>query len=134
MGMGMGGMRNGRMGGSVVPQAETPPAEPEKLTADQAVDAEMPKITETLELDPFEEAVVRSILVRNVQKRMELQILNLEPQKMREGYQKLIKEQDEELKESLTPEKYQLYLEMRDNPEKTRRKQKKKKKKNKEGG
>ena len=119
-------------GRSAIPQGPTAAQqEPEKLTAEQYVDQEMPKFIETMELDPFEEAVVRSILVKSVQKRMELQILKLEPQKMKEEYQKTIKEQDEELKASLPEDKYQIYLEMRENPSKAKRKQKKKKKKDK---
>lgn len=119
-------------GRSVVPQGPTAAQqEPEKLTAEEYVEQEMPKLVETLSLDPFEEAVVRSVLVKSVQKRMELQILQLEPQKMKEEFQKIIKEQDAELKASLPPEKYQIYLDMRENPSKTKRKQKKKKKKSK---
>ena len=84
-----------------------------------------------MSLDPFEEAVVRSVLVKSVQKRMELQIMQLEPQKMREEFEKTIKQQDAELEASLPPEKYQIYKEMRENPGKAKRKQKKKKKKSK---
>ena len=86
-----------------------------------------------MELDPFEEAVVRSVLVNSVQKRMELQILKLEPQKMKEEYEKIRKQQDEELKAGLPEEKYQIYLQLQDNPSKTKRKQKKKKKKERKG-
>ncbi|MEM1258698.1 MAG: hypothetical protein AAGH81_09220 [Bacteroidota bacterium] len=115
---------------SSIPQGPTAPQkEPEKLTAEEYVEQEMPKFIETMGLDPFEEAVVRSILVKSVQRRMELQILNLEPKMMREEFEKSIKVQDEELKASLPPEKYQIYLEMRENPSKAKRKQKKKKKK-----
>ncbi|MGD1946623.1 MAG: hypothetical protein ACFB0A_10280 [Croceivirga sp.] len=115
---------------SAIPQGPTAAAqEPEKLTAEQYVDQEMPKFIETMSLDPFEEAVVRSILVKSVQKRMELQILKLNAQKMQEEFQKTIKAQDAELKASLPPEKFQIYMEMRENPTKAKRKQKKKKKK-----
>ena len=117
---------------SAIPQGPTAAQqEPENLTAEQYVEKEMPRFIETMGLDPFEEAVVRSILVTSVQKRMELQILNLEPKKMREEYEKTIKAQDEEMKASLPPEKYQIYLDMRENPTKAKRKQKKKKKKEK---
>ena len=116
-------------GRTAIPQAQTPPKEPEKLTAEQYVDQEMPKLVEVMELDPFEEAVVRSVLVNSVQKRMELQILKLEPQKMKEQLEKITAQQDAELKAGLPEEKYQVYLEMRENPSKTKRKQKKRKKK-----
>lgn len=119
-------------GRSAIPQGPTAAQqEPEKLTAEEYVDQEMPKFIETMSLDPFEEAIVRSVLVKSVQKRMELQILKLEPKKMREEYEKTLKEQDAELELSLPPEKYQIYLEMRENPTKAKRKQKKKKKKSK---
>ena len=117
---------------SAIPRGPTAAQqEPEKLTAEEYVEQEMPKLIETMDLDPFEEAVVRSVLVKSVQKRMELQILNLEPKKMKEAFEKTIRDQDAELKASLPPEKYQIYLDMRENPTKTKRKQKKKKKKTK---
>lgn len=117
-----------QQGRTAIPQAQTPPPEPEKLTAEQYVDLEMPKLVEVMELDPFEEAVMRSVLVNSVQKRMELQILQLEPQKMKEEYEKLRVQQEKELKAALPAEKYELYLEMVENPTKAKRKQKKKKK------
>ena len=123
----IGNNRFGR-GRSAIPQAQTPPKEPEKLTAAEYVDKEMPEIKEVMELDPFEEAVVRSVLEKYVQKRIELQILKLEPQKMKEEFAKLQELQDEELKASLPEEKFQTYLELRENPTKAKRKKKKKKK------
>lgn len=125
------GNRFGNQRGSQIPQAQTPPPEPEAKTADQLVDEQMPKITETLELDPFEEAVVRSTLVKYVQKRLELQILKLEPTKMREAFEKLADEQNEELKAGLPPEKYEAYKEMERNRFQTKKKKDKKKKKKK---
>lgn len=122
------GGRFGRQGRSSIPQAQTPPKEPEAKTADQLVDEQMPKIIEALELDPFEEAVVRSTFVKYVQKRMELQILKLEPQKMKEEYEKLAKLQDEELKAGLPEEKYNAYLDLQKNRFKGKKKKKKKKK------
>ena len=117
---------------SAIPRGPTAAQqEPEKLTAEEYVDQEMPKLIETMDLDPFEEAVVRSVLVKSVQKRMELQILNLEPEKMKEEFEKALKEQDAELEASLPPEKFKIYLEMRENKAKAMRKQKKKKKKDK---
>lgn len=128
------GNRYGRQR-SAIPQAQTPQKEPEPLTAEQYVDLQMPKIIETLELDPFEEAVVRSILVQSVQKRMELQILKLEPQKMNEEFEKISKQQNAELEAGLPEEKYQAYLKLIENPSKAQRESKKnkRKKKNKEG-
>jgi hypothetical protein len=116
---------------SAIPQAQTPPKEPEAKTAAQLVDEQIPKITESLGLDPFEEAVFRSTLVKYVQKRMELQILKLEPQKMKEEYEKLAKLQDQELKAGLPEDKYDKYLELQKNQFKAKKKKKKKKKKSK---
>lgn len=124
------GNRYGRQqrGRTAIPQAQTPPKEPEAKTAEQVVDEQMPKISESLELDPFEEAVVRSTLVKYVQKRMELQILKLEPQKTREEYEKLAKLQDEEMKAGLPEEKYNAYMDLQKNQFKVKKKKKKKKK------
>ncbi|MEM1336565.1 MAG: hypothetical protein AAF717_18730 [Bacteroidota bacterium] len=113
---------------TAIPQAPTPPPEPENLTAEEVVEKEMPEIKKLMELDPFEEAVVRSVLEKYVQKRMELQILQLEPNKMKEEYLKIQEMQDAELKASLPEEKFQTYLELRENRSKVKRKQKKKKK------
>ena len=124
------GNRFGR-GRSSIPQAQTPEKEPDPLTAEQYVDEQMPKIVETLELDPFEEAVMRSTLVKFVQKRMELQILKMEPSKMKEEFEKLGKQQNEELKAGLPEDKYEAYLGMLDNPNKAQRESKKSKRKRK---
>lgn len=116
---------------SAIPQGPTAESqkEPEPQTAEELVDDQMPKITKSLELDPFEEAVVRSTLVKYVQKRIELQILNLEPKKMQEEYDKLGKLQDAELKAGLPEEKYNAYLDLMNNKSKKKRKKKKKKSK-----
>ncbi|MEN1785416.1 MAG: hypothetical protein AAGF77_09780 [Bacteroidota bacterium] len=129
-------MRNGGMNRfgrqtSAIPQAQSPPPEPEKLTAAEYVEKEMPKLIEVMELDPFEEAIVRSVLVSSVQKRMELKILNLDPQKMKEEVEKIKAKQDADLKAGLPEEKFQTYLELLDNPTKTTRKKKKAKRKKK---
>ena len=124
--------RFGRAQRTAIPQAQTPPEEPKPKTADELVDEQMPKIIESLELDPFEQAVVRSTLVKYVQKRLELQILKLEPKKMKEEFDKLAELQNEELRAGLPEEKYQAYLELQENRFQTKRKKKKKKKKNKD--
>lgn len=124
--------RFGRQGRTAIPQAETPPEEPKPKTADELVDEQMPKITEAIGLDPFEEAIVRSTLVKYVQKRLELQILKLEPTKMREEFNKLADLQTEELKAGLPEDKYQAYLELEQRRFQGKKKKKKKKKRNKE--
>ena len=120
-----------RFGGrqrSPVPQSQTPPPEPEPITAEGVVDEQMPTIVEALELNPFEEAVVRTTLTKYVQKKLELQILQLEPQKMKEEYERLGKLQNEEMKAGLPEDKYQAYLELEKNRFKAKKKKKKKKK------
>jgi len=125
------GNRFGRQGGSTIPQAQSQPKEPEAKTADQLVDEQMPKIVETIGLDPFEEAIMRATLVKYVQKRLELQILKLEPQKMKEEFEKIAKLQHEELKLGLPEEKYDAYLELEKNRFQAKKRKKKKKKKKK---
>lgn len=126
---GYGGMY-GR-GRSYVPQAgpvesdkkETPP------TAEEIVESQMPSITEALELDPFEAAIVKTSLTQSVQQRIELSILELEPLKMKEEIEKIQKRQDEELKAGLPAEKYEAYVELQNNQFKVKKKRKKKNKK-----
>ncbi|MDT0607386.1 hypothetical protein [Croceitalea rosinachiae] len=120
--------RYGRQQRTSIPQAQATPEEPKPKTADELVDEQMPKITESLELDPFEEAVVRSTLVKYVTKRLELQILKLEPKKMQEEFEKLGEQQTEELKAGLPEDKFEAYLELQENRFKTKKKKKKKKK------
>ena len=129
-GYGYGRQRN------AIPQAEAAPKEPEPKTAAQIVDGEMPGISEALELNEFEEAVLSSVLKKYVQKRIEMQILELTPEQMREGMEKITKAQDEELKAGLPLEKYEAFVEMqkkgiqKTKKEKKKQKKKKKKKKN----
>jgi hypothetical protein len=121
-------------GRSTIPQAgpvetqndETPP------TAEELVDEQMPSIIEALDLDPFEQAVVRTSLVASVQQRMELQILQLESLKMKEEYEKIQRRQDAELKAGLPEDKYKAFVELQENRFKAKKKKKKKKKKNKD--
>ena len=122
-GYGYGRQRN------TIPQAQDTPKEPEPMTAEQIVDKEMPEITKTLELNDFETAVLSSILKKYVQKRIEMQILELSPDKMREGMEKITKEQDKELKEGLPLDKYEAFVELQKNGMKKTQKEKKKKKK-----
>lgn len=141
---GMGGYGNrGGMGGrgrSSIPQAgPSTPKAPEPKTAAQIVDGEMPAISETLGLDPFETAVLSTTLKKYVQERIELQILKLTPDKMREAYENITIRQDEELKAGLPLDKYEAFVQMQKDgvakmkkefkKEEKRRKKKKKKSK-----
>ncbi len=131
------GRRNGYgygygRGRSAIPQAEITPKEPEPKTAEEIVDGEMPKIAATLELNEFETAVLSSVLKKYLQKRMELRILELTPDKMREGMEKITEAQDEELKAGLPLEKYEAFVQLqKDGLQKAQKKQKKKKRKKK---
>lgn len=106
--------------GPTSPEKETPP------TAEEIVNAQMPTITEALGLDPFEEAVVRTTLTQSVQQKIELQILKLEPLKMREEFEKIDKDMDEALKAGLPPEKYEAFVQLQENSFKPKKKKRKK--------
>ncbi|WP_036384542.1 hypothetical protein [Muricauda sp. MAR_2010_75] len=114
---------------STIPRAQETPKEVEPPTAEEVVDQQMPSITEALGLNPFEEAVVRTTLLESVQQRIELQILGLEPLKMKEEYEKIFKKQNEELKAGLPEDKYNAFIELQENSFKPKKKKKKKKKK-----
>jgi hypothetical protein len=117
---------------SAVPQNDMPEKEPEPKTAEEIVDSEMPAIAEALDLNEFEKAVLSSTLKKYVQERIEMQILKLSPEQMREGMEKITKKQDEELKAGLPIEKYEAFVAMqRDGVQKTQKKIKKEKKKKK---
>ena len=70
----------------------------------------MPSIVASLGLDPFEEAILSTTLKKYVQERIELQILKLPNDKMREAYEKITKKQNEELKAGLPIEKYDAFM------------------------
>lgn len=126
-GYGYGRQRN------TIPQVQETPKEPEPKTAGQIVDDEMPAITEALELNEFETAVLSSILKKYIQKRIELQILELSPEKTREAMEKITEAQTEELKSGLSEEKYEAFVELQKNgvqkTKKLKKREKKKKKK-----
>ena len=129
-------VRNGNpyygRGRSTVPQAADPPPEPKYLTAEEIVAKEMPKISEAADLNEFEQAVVTSILTKYTQQRIELAILELEPEKTKETVQKIRKNQNEELKAGLPEEKYNIIMEIQEKGiRKVQNNNKKKKKKKK---
>lgn len=121
------GSRYGRQG-SRLPQVQDTPKKEEPLSIEEIVDQEMPAITEELELNPFEEAVVRTTFIKYMQQRKELRILELESSKMREELEKLDKAQNEDMKAGLPEEKYNAYLQLVENKFKIKKKKKKKKK------
>ena len=119
-------------GRSTVPRAQDTPKPPEPMTVEEVVDDRMPSITEALELNPFEEAVVRTTLIKYGQQRTELRILELEPNKMREEMEKISKKQEAEMKAGLPEDKFEAYLELQKNYFNTKKMKKKKKKKKKD--
>lgn len=122
-----GGMGRQR---SAIPRAQHAPEPPKPKTSEEIVDDQMASISEALVLNDFESAVVSSILKKYVQERIEAQILKLPPEKMGEVFKNIAERQDEELKQSLPPEKYDGFLNlMKDGVNKTIKKNKKKKKK-----
>ena len=133
-GYGRGGSGYGRQR-SGIPQAQETRKEEAPKTAEEIVDAEMPSITEALQLNDFESAVLSSVLKKYVQERIEAQILKLPPEKMREVYENITKKQDEELRAGLPADKYEAFVELQKKGVakalKEKKKQKKKRKKNK---
>ncbi|MCX2719459.1 hypothetical protein [Lentiprolixibacter aurantiacus] len=116
---------------NMAPAGPVQQQEPKALTAPEIVEQEMPKITEALNLNEFEQAVVSSILTKYVQQRIELQLLKLEPNKMRESIEKIQKNQEEELKAGLPEDKFLAFQELQKNRFQVKRKDKKKRKKKK---
>ena len=116
---------------NTIPQAQTPQKEPVPLTAEQIVDNEMPSISEALDLNPFETAVLSSTLKKYVQQRIEMQILELTPEQMREGMEKITKNQEKELKAGLPLEKFEAFVELQKKGVKKTQKEKKRKRKKK---
>jgi hypothetical protein len=110
---------------------EAPAKEEEPKTAEELVEEQMPKISEALELNDFEEAVVSSILTKYVQQRIELQILKLPKDQTMAALEKIAKAQDLELKQGLPGEKYEAFLELQENGFKGKKRKKKRQKKKK---
>jgi hypothetical protein len=110
---------------------EAPGPEEDPKTAEELVAAEMPKITEALELNGFEQAVVSSVLTKYTQKRIELQLLKLPKDDAMEAYEKIAAAQKEELKQGLPPEKFEAFMELAEDGFKSKKARKKKKQKKK---
>jgi tRNA A37 N6-isopentenylltransferase MiaA len=100
-------------------------------TAEELVEEQMPKITEALELNDFEQAVVSSILTKYVQQRIELQILELPEDKAREAYEKIADDQKAELEQGLPPDKFNGLMDIMENGYNSKKVKKDRKKKKK---
>ncbi|MGB5189250.1 hypothetical protein [Robiginitalea sp.] len=117
---------------SSIPRGPGPEVQKEDpKTAEELVADQMPKITEALDLNDFEQAVVSSILNKYVQQRIELQILELPEDKAREAYEKIAENQKAELKQGLPPEKYEGFMDLIENGGKSKNGKKDRKKKKK---
>ena len=115
--------------GSITRDAQpSSPKKEEPLTAKKIVDLQMPTITEILELNEFEQAIIATTLAKYMQQRIEIQLLKLTLEKTKEGYEKIHKKQTEELKSSLSEDKFNAFIELQENG--FRKTKKKKKKKN----
>ncbi|MEJ2584874.1 MAG: hypothetical protein P8Z38_07465 [Robiginitalea sp.] len=110
---------------------EAPAREEEPKTAEELVAEQMPRISEAMELNDFEQAVVSSILTKYVQQRIELQILNLPKDQTMAALEKIAKEQNRELEQGLPAEKYELFLALQKNGFKSKKGRKKRQKKKK---
>ena len=108
-----------------------PPREREvkPLTPEEIVAQQMPKLTEALELDDFEQAILSSILTKYAKKQSELIILELPREKMRESLEQLKEEQQKELETSLPADKYEKLVALQKKGFKKRKAKKRKKSK-----
>lgn len=121
-------------GRNAIPQADAPDKKPEPLTAEEIVENEMPNIIEAVGLNDFEAAVVSSILTKYVKQRIELRILELEPEQSRAAYEKIDRAEREELMQGLPPDKFEAMEALKESgydAKKLKKKEKRKRKKSK---
>lgn len=111
-------------------QMPTRTEEQEPLTAEDIVELSMNSIKETVELNAFEDAVLRAIMLEATRKRIELQILNLEPNAVKTALEEIEKQEDDRLKNEL-PEAIYTQLQILKERRKSNSPKKKKKKKSK---
>jgi hypothetical protein len=130
--MGRGGMMGNPYGNPLrqMNQMPTRTEEQEPLTAEDIVELSMNSIKETVELNAFEDAVLRAIMLEATRKRIELQILNLEPNAVKTALEEIEKQEDDRLKNEL-PEVIYTQLQVLKERGKSNSPKKKKKKKSK---
>ena len=123
---GMGRMRSSVPRTNVAAEPDAP------LTAEEITELEMVKVKEALAIDPFEEAILRSILLEFTKKRIELQILKVDPKTLTESFRKLNDLENERLKTELSFATYEKLIELKERNFKKLKdnSEKKKKKKN----
>lgn len=109
-GMHNNGYGNGMYGRgqSMVPRTADPEKKVEPQTAEQMVEAEMPALQEALDLNEFEQAVLKTTLTKYVQEGIELRLLQLSPEKTWEAMESIAARQKEELKANLPAEKFEM--------------------------
>ncbi|TDQ31546.1 hypothetical protein CLV82_2254 [Zeaxanthinibacter enoshimensis] len=125
------GSRYGRQRSGLPRGPEPQQEEAKPLTAEEIVAEQMPQIMEVVPLNAFEEAVVSSILTKYVQQSIELRILGLEADKMREGMEKIRINQKAELEAGLPADKFAALMDLQENGFKKAKQKNKKKKKGK---
>lgn len=132
MPMGRGGMMGNPYGNPLrqMNQMPTRTEDQAPLTADDIVELSMNRIKETIELNAFEDAVIRSIMLEATKKRIELQILNLEPNAIKTTLEEIEKQEDFRLNNEL-PEVIYLQLQALKEEGRSNSPKKKKKKKSK---
>lgn len=103
----------GRMGSSV-PRMNTT-AEPDApLTAEEITELEIQKVKEAMLIDPFEEAVLRAIVLEFTKKRIELQILKVDPKTLSESFKKWNEEENERMKNELSLATYEQLIALKE--------------------
>jgi len=120
--------RNRYGAGNPGPTAQSQRQE-EPKTAEEMIDIMMPKISESLKLNDFDEAVMRAILLKYMKKRLELRILELPDERTREILGQILKEEDAELRSSLSLEVYEGYKKISEEGLNWKKKEEKEKKK-----
>lgn len=135
MPMGRGGMMGNPYGNPMRGMNQFPSRtqEEEPLTAEDIVELSINRVKETIEINAFEEAVLRSIMLEATKKRIELQILNLEPNAMKTALEEIESLEDARLENELPPALYAHLKALKEerNPKTKRKKEKKKKSKTK---
>ena len=130
---GYGGYGYGRYGRGAtgIPRPSIPDEEVAPPTAEEIVEQQLLVIKESVDLDPFETAIVQSTLLEFTKKRIELQILKPSPEELQEAARKIAEDEENRLRQNLSPEKFQEILDLKNPKARKKDKDEKKKKKKK---
>ena len=131
MPMGRGGMMGNPYGNPMRGMNQFPSRtqEEEPLTAEDIVELSINRVKETFEINAFEEAVLRSIMLEATKKRIELQILNLEPNLMKTALEEIEAIEDARIEKELPPALFEHLKALKEEGNCKRKKEKKKKRK-----